>query len=266
MKEFKDLLATSVLTEDTKKQITEAFDAKIKAVEDALRSDFDVKYAQKFVTEKTELAQKLFAMIDEAVTNEVEELRQDLKAAKNLEVTYAAKLTAFKEQYAKQLGDKFEKLVAESVTKEFDGLRADLLEARKMNIGKKIIEAVKDEMLSLGLFEETSAIKAELEKAKTKLTENEKELTRAKRGALMEKLLSTLTGTSREVMETILEHVPFENVEKRFNETVSAVIEQKATPVVTTKPASAAGTSVVVESDTSTGQLKRLRKLSGMAA
>lgn len=268
MSDFKKILDESVLTEEVKTQIKEAFDAQVKEGVEAQKAVLDTEYATKFVKEKADLSQKIVGMIDESVSAEMQELRQDVKAAKNLEVSYAAKLAKFKEEYAAKLDDRFVAVMAEAIKHEFDELRGDILEARKLNIGKKIIESVKDEMISLGLFEETHELSEKLANTEKKLSESTEKLAKVERTQAVEKLLSNLSGAPREVMATILENVSTDKLEARYEQTLKAVLEQfdgaKAKPIVESKKVEG---KVIVEGAATDDIAKaRLRKLSGISA
>ncbi len=75
MSAFKKLLESELLNDDTKVALEEAIKSfKEEAITEA-KKDLEVDYAKKMLAEKQEIAAKMTALINEAVTQEIEELK-----------------------------------------------------------------------------------------------------------------------------------------------------------------------------------------------
>ena len=223
---FKQLLESELLNEETKTSLQEAIEAfKEQAITEA-KNSLEVEYAKKLLAEKEELTKKMFALVNEAVQAEIDELKEDIKYYKDIEPKYAQKLTEFKDEYAKQLSESFEGLVETQVKSEMVELKEDLVEAKQNNFGMKLFESFKETFEKIGITEDVQSIKAELETVTKSLEESTEEVAKMKREQLMEGLLSNLTGSKREVMKTVLENVDSEKLEARYNETIDSVLNE----------------------------------------
>lgn len=226
MSAFKKLLESELLTDDTKVALEEAISAfKEESISEA-KKELEVDYAKKMLAEKQEITAKMTSLINEAVTQEIDELKEDIAHYKNIEPTYAKKLEEFKVEYAKKLSESFEALVESHVKEEISELHEDLLEAKQNNFGMKLYESYKSTFNKLGVSDDIQAIKDELEAAKTALNESTTEVADLKREKVLESLLSNLSGSKREVMKTILESVGTDNLDQRYKETIDSVLEE----------------------------------------
>ena len=226
MSAFKKLLESELLNDETKVTLTEAIESfKEEAITEA-KKDLEVDYAKKMLAEKQEIAAKMTALINEAVTQEIEELKEDIKHYKAIEPTYAKKLEEFKVEYSKKLSESFNGLVESCVGEEIKELHEDLMEAKQNNFGLKIFESYKATFDKLGVSDDIQAIKDELEASKAALTESTDEVADLKHEKVLEGLLSNLTGGKREVMKTILESVSTDDLDQRYKETIDSVLEE----------------------------------------
>ena len=226
MSAFKKLLESELLNDDTKVALEEAITSfKEEAITEA-KKDLEVEYAKKMLAEKQEIAAKMTALINEAVTQEIDELKEDIKHYKAIEPTYAKKLEEFKVSYAEKLTESFEGLVESHVKEEIKELHDDLLEAKQNNFGMKLYESFKSTFDKLGVSDDIQAIKDELEATQTKLSESSDKVTQLNHEKILEGLLKNLTGNKRKVMETILESVKTADLDQRYNETIDSVLEE----------------------------------------
>lgn len=226
MSAFKQLLESELLNDDTKVALEEAIAAfKEESITEA-KGQLEVDYAKKMLAEKKDLAAKMTDLINEAVTQEIEELKEDIAHYKNIEPTYAKKLEEFKVQYAQKLSESFEGLVESHVKEEITELREDLMEAKQNNFGMKLYESFKTTFDKLGVSDDIKAMKDELEAVNSELTESKTEVTGLKREKVLEDLLANLKGSKQEVMRTILESVDTDKLDKRYQETIDSVLEE----------------------------------------
>lgn len=253
---FKQLLESELLNDETKTSLQEAIEAfKEEAITEA-RNSLEVEYAKKLLAEKEEITKKMFALVNEAVEAEIDELKEDISYYKNIEPKYAQKLTEFKEEYKKTLSENFESLVEAQVKSELIELKDDLMEAKNNNFGMKLFESFKETFEKLGISEDVQTIKTELEAVNKSLKESEETVAKLQRDQLMEGLLSNLTGSKREVMKTVLENVASDKLEARYNETIDSVLNESVKEEEKEE-------EQLLESDENKAELERLRTLIG---
>lgn len=221
MKELKAILESELLNEETKTALTEA----VANLKEAAKKEVEVEYAQKLVAKSQEMAELLPKMVEEAVAQEVEGLKDDIEKYKRLEVSYAEKLAEFKENYAVKMSKKLRSLVEGTVKDEVTELKDDLMEVKKIRIGKRVFEALKQEMAEFGITESEQELKNALDAANAKLEESAAEVDKLTREKTLEGLLSKLTGSKREVMKSILESVDTDKLVTRYEESIEQVLE-----------------------------------------
>jgi hypothetical protein len=221
MKELKAILESELLNDETKAALTEA----VANLKEAARKEVEVEYANKLVAKSQEMAELLPKLVEEAVAQEIEGLKDDIEKYKRLEVSYAEKLAEFKENYAIKMSKKLRSLVEGTVKDEVSELKDDLMEVKQIRIGKRIFEALKQEMAEFGITETEKELKDALVAANAKLEESTTEILELKREKIVEGLLNKLTGSKREVMKSILEGVATEKLETRFDESIEQVLE-----------------------------------------
>jgi len=254
-KELKELLESDLLNDETKTQLSSAIEAvKTDAIEEAKKA-LEVEYAVKLTEGKEKIESSLTDLLKESVASEVAELKDDIEKYRNLEVEYAQKLQEFKEEYAAKLEESFTGLVTESVKAEMGELREDLVESKKQNFGQRLFEAFASEFEEFGIGEDVKSLRTRLSKLAVELEESKKTVDELNREKVMESVLSSLTGSKREVMKTILENVSTDLLEERYNETIASVLEEKKEETKEKKP--------LVEGDTSAEEIARLKKLIG---
>lgn len=223
MKNLDKLFESEILSPDAKKEIKEAF----AAAEKSIREELEVTFAKKLIADKQQMNIKLVGVIDEAVNNEIGELREDIVNARTLEVRYAKKLEEFKQEYTKQMNEALSSIIESYVKIEFKELRTDLLEAKKNTVLSKIFEAFADEFRKFGLTPGEKELSEQLEAANQQLAAVQGSLEVASRSAKLEGLLANLTGGKRDVMRVILENVAEDKLDERYNECVADVLNEE---------------------------------------
>jgi len=226
MSAFKKLLESELLNDDTKVALEEAINSfKEESITEA-KGQLEVEYAKKMLTEKKDILAKMTDLINEAVTQEIAELKEDINHYKTIEPTYAKKLEEFKVQYAKTLSESFEGLVESHVKEEISELHDDLLEAKQNNFGMKLYESFKSTFDKLGVSEDMKSIQDKLEASVAALSESESAVIEFKREKVLEGLLGNLAGSKKDVMRTILESVDTDNLDQRYQETIDSVLKE----------------------------------------
>jgi hypothetical protein len=212
--DLKKLFENSVLTEETQQVIQEAFDSAIKVKE--------VEMEAALQEEKAELLTSMTQLVEEAVSEEMKAIADEIKHARTLEVQYAEKLQTFKESYAEKQDEIMRSLVAESVKEELDELKEDIELAKKHQFVMDVFESFKtvyEKMFGttdITVFDE--------------LEESKKELDILRREKKLNKLLEGLTGNKREIAETILESVPYDRLDSRFESIQTVLLSESVAP------------------------------------
>jgi len=204
MSKLKELLESSVLTDETKETLQEAFDVAVEAAA-----------AEKVEESRKELVALIPEMIEEAISNELEEIAVEVREAREQEVLWAEKFAEFKENYAAKVDEMLQLMVAESVAEEIDELREDIELAKKHRFAIAVTEAFGDTYSRM--FGESDVSLYD------ELTEAKKELETYRRKEKLDSLLEGIEGRKRDVLESILESVDVDRMEAKF-ESVKAIV------------------------------------------
>lgn len=258
---LKKLLEAEILSEDSKKELEEAFQLQLSNVEAEVREEtrltVEAELKAQWVTERDVLIEAVDAKINDYLIAEMNELRDDIAQFRDLEVEYAAKLTEAKAEMGVQLREDVAELVEKldvflemRLEAEFAELRGDLQEAKKLDFGRKIFEAFLPEYRKH--FIDASATERELQEAKVqidKLSKKYKNVSKEKadltRKVKMESVLAPLTGKSRDIMETILRSVETASLDEAYAKFIGRVLNEST-------DSTAAKTDVVAESEKKT--------------
>jgi len=225
--QYKELLESELLNDDTKKQLQEAFEQKLNEQREEIRNEVESEYAEKFVENKQQLANQLYQTIQESVEQEIAELKEDLEYYKSLDVHYARKLTEFKESYKKEMAAKWKEFLENQVQSGFAELKEDLDRAKENEFGRQVFEAFREQFQIFESQKEGgSSLKEELDNTKTELQKIKEENENLKRDQLLESLLSNLSGVKRETMATMLEGVSYDRLESKYEEVLPLIMKE----------------------------------------
>lgn len=238
------LLEAEILTEDTKKELEEAFtaarDEAITAAKDEAAADVRAELTEQWVAEKDTLVEAIDTKVGEMLEQEIEELKEDIERFRDLEAEYAEKLVEAKAAMADELkadlGDLVEKIDAfleMRLQAEIEELKEDIDVVRKNQFGKKVFEAFVEEFMSE--FADEESAETNLRETETRLAdtseqlkEAERKLSTVERDQKMTEVLSPLSGRSREVMEAILRNVDTKNLEEGYKTFIGRVVRETA--------------------------------------
>lgn len=258
MKEFKTLLESELLSDEVKKDLSEAVENLKQQLTEEVTKTQEITYAKKLYREKKEMNAKVMETVKELVAAEVTELKEDIAKYRNLDITYAKKLEEFKIQYTDKLRKGAKKLIETRVAAELTELRQDLLETQKLNFGKKIFEAYASEFETFGTTPEVKELQKTNENLAQELVESKKVIDKMNREKVLEGLLSNLSGGKREIMKNILENVKTDKLATRYNEAIQSVLTEDK-KVVNKKET----VKETVNSTINDEEAARLRKLMG---
>ncbi len=238
------LLEAEILTEDTKKELEEAFtaarDEAITAAKDEAAADVRAELTEQWVAEKDTLVEAIDTKVGEMLEQEIEELKEDIERFRDLEAEYAEKLVEAKAAMADELKadlsdlvEKIDSFLEMRLQAEIEELKEDIDVVRKNQFGKKVFEAFVEEFMSE--FADEESAETNLRETETRLADTEEQLKEAehKLGAMereqkMTKVLAPLSGRSREVMEAILRNVDTKNLEEGYNTFIGRVVRETA--------------------------------------
>jgi len=236
------LLEAEVLSEDTKKELEEAFQKKldeaITAAKDDATADVKAELTSQWVEERDALVEAVDAKVTEFLTKEVEELKEDIERFRDLEAEYAEKLVESKASMSDELKDDLMELVEKvdafleiRINAEIEELRDDLKVVQENNFGATVFEAFKNEYIANyadaesaeSTLRETTERLNDMQEA---LVESESKLADMTRAAKMEEILAHLVGRQKEVMEAILRNVDTENLEEGYKTFIGRVLRE----------------------------------------
>ena len=236
------LLEAEILSEDTKKELEEAFNSKLdEAVESAkseAAADVRAELTEQWVQERDALIEAVDSKVSDFLDGEMTELKEDIERFRDLEAEYAEKLVEAKSEMGEELkgdlGELVEKLDAFleiRLSAEMEELREDIDLVRQNEFGRKIFEAVADEYArsyaddeSLeGTLRETES---RLEDTTTALEESERKLSGLERAAKISEVLEPLDGSAKEIMETILKNVPTDQLDEGYKTFIGRVLKE----------------------------------------
>jgi hypothetical protein len=239
---LKKLLEAEILSEDSKKELEEAFQTQLNEVIEATKAEtaeqVRLELSEQWVTDKEQLIEAIDAKVNEYLLAEVQELKDDISSFRDLEAEYAVKLTEAKKALGVQLEadmvqiiDKLDSFLEMRLRNEFKELKADLLEAKKLDFGRRIFESFMPEYRKY--FVDATATERELHEAKIKIDKLSKKYKNVKgekdclfRKVKLESILAPLTGRQRDVMETILASKPTDKLEEAYKTYISRVIKE----------------------------------------
>lgn len=269
MKELlQKLLEAEILTEDTKSELEEAFktqlDEAIVAAKDEAAADVRATLTEQWVAEKETLIEAIDTKVGELLEGEIEELKEDIERFRDLEAEYAEKLVEAKaamgDELKSDLGELVEKLdsfLEIRLNAEMEELKEDISEVRKNQFGRKIVEAFAQEFQS-EFFDEDSAentlreTEERLSDTAKQLEEAEQKLASMERDRKMTKVLSSLNGRSRDVMEAILKNVDTQSLEEGYKTFIGRVLRETSGDDAKTADSEKEDETVLAEGDDAT--------------
>ncbi len=239
---LKKLLDSEVLNDETTKELKEAFQGKIDEATAAAReesaADTRAELTQQWVTERDQLVEAVDAKVTDYLTDELEELKEDINSFRDLEAEYAEKVVEAKAAMADELRSDLGELVENidayleiRLGTELDELKEDLDVVRKNEFGRTIFEAFATEYMNSYADDESAEVslretESRLEDVEEALKESESIRSELERDFKMDEILAPLAGRQKEVMEAILANVPTARLEDGFKTFIGRVIRE----------------------------------------
>lgn len=266
MKELLEQMLTSeLLNEETKQELVEAFTAEVEKAKQEARelaiAEAKVEFAAQFAEDKAALVEAIDTKITSMLSEEIQELKEDIERFRDLEAEYAAKLVEEKEAMGLQLKADMAQLVEtldvfleERLTEEVNELKESIEEVKKIEFARDLFESIEGAFKKKFFNESGIAAKLEesakeLEAKSKKLEEVESRLNKMIREKEMARVLEPLHGRPREIMEAILKSVATDKLDEAYNNFIGRVLHESATVVENKSEKENVNTSVLAESD-----------------
>jgi DNA repair exonuclease SbcCD ATPase subunit len=241
---FKKLLESEVLTEDSKKELSESLTTMVKELTETVKKETEDKVrlelTEQFVSDREKLIEALDTKAEEFFKKEIEELKEDIANFRDLEVEFAQKEVALKKQLQEQVKEDLKELVNQideylevTLNEEIEELRESIEEAKKNDLGMKIFESF--EHVFRKKYVDENKVHQELSEANQELVKTEKELKKLKEefkslehAKRMSEVLEPLAGNARQVMEALLKTQPVEKLQETYNRFIGKVLSESA--------------------------------------
>lgn len=241
---LKKLLENEVLAEDTKAELTAAFESFEAELTESVRAETEVQVkaelTEQWVKDREVLVEAIDSKVGEFLDRELGELKEDVSRFRDLEAEYAKKLVEQRAIMAEELKDDMSTLIdqidqflGERIEAEFNELKEDIDEFKKLQFGRKIFESFATEF-NVNFVDEDSLqsqvqeLTAKLEESETKLSESVETTAKLSRDAKVNELLAPLNEYQREVMSNILDTTPTEKLDERFTQFVGRIVEESS--------------------------------------
>jgi hypothetical protein len=241
---LKKLLENEVLAEDTKAELTAAFESFEAELTETVRAETEAtvkaELTEQWVKDREVLVEAIDSKVGEFLDRELGELKEDVSRFRDLEAEYAKKLVEQRAIMAEELKDDMSTLIdqidqflGERIEAEFNELKEDIDEFKKLQFGRKIFEAFAGEF-NVNFVDEDSLqsqvqeLSAKLEESEAKLSESAESNAKLTRDAKVKQLLAPLNEFQSEVMSNILDTTPTEKLDETFNKFVGRIVEESS--------------------------------------
>lgn len=261
---LKKLLEADILTEETKNSLEAAFKSQlseaVQRVERETSEQVRLELTEQWIGERDILIEAVDTKVTQFLGREMQELAEDISRFRDLEAEFAVKLVEAKDQMAVNLQDDMEQLVEKlntfleiRLTKEVNELKEDIQEAKKLQFGRELFEGFVSEYRKSfvnedGIEAELVETRKQLSKVQGQLQEAATQAEASNRSAKMTSLLAPLSGSRREVMESILANVPTAQLDEGYKTFIGRVMKESDDNKTTTKESNAKEAKVLAES------------------
>ena len=237
---LKKLLESELLSEDTKAQIQEQFAGAVQGMREELALEVRAELVEQYTKDREALVESVEEKISSMLAEELEELKEDIAAFRDLEVEFAGKLVNEKKVLAEKLGEELDQIVDKidtfleyRIEEEMSELKEDLDVVKENQFGRKIFESFMSEFNRSfvdeeSLFKKISVLEDKLTDAETRLSESEALEKKANRVKKLDEVLAPLAGVKREQMAMILQNVETGKLQEAYNRFVGRILKEDA--------------------------------------
>lgn len=291
---LKKLLESEVLSEETKTDLTEAWQEAVAAKKAELKEEAALEVraelAEQWIKERDILIDKIDTFVSEQLAQEIEELRADIERFRDLEAEYAGKIVEEKQKLSESLSvqldelvDKIDSFFEVRLAEELEELKDDLEVAKQNDFGRKIFEAFVSEYTKSYVDEDSIHAKlniaeSKLEDAAKRLSEVEQEKAQLLREQKMEEILKPLSGSKKEQMALVLKNIETHKLDEAYNYFIGRIIKEDtssdklfetkttvSTTIVTGEEESEEESKLTEAKETRSSDLFALKRLAGIS-
>jgi hypothetical protein len=236
------LFEANVLSEDTKKELQEAFGQHLSEAVEAAKAeataDVRAELTEQWVNERDALLEAIDNKVGDVLDAEMSELKEDIEGFRDLKAEFAEKEVELKAALAEEVKQDLAQLVEQldafleiRLTAELDELMEDIQEVKKNDLGRRIFDAVVEEYQAEFADDESVAgslreTEARLEDTTAQLEEAVARVAELERAQKLDEVLAPLSGRQREVMEAILKHVDTAHLEEGYKTFIGRVLKE----------------------------------------
>lgn len=282
---LKKLLQSELLSEETKSEISEQWTTSVETfktqVREEVSSEVRLELAEQWIAERDDLVEKVDGFIAEALTNEINELKNDIERFRDLEVEYAERIVEEKEKLAEEVAseldvlvDKLDAFLEMRLSSEISELKEDLEIVKQNEFGRVIYEAFAQ---TFSHVSDEKSVQHKLNVAEGKLQDVEFELSRLEedrkrmiRETRLNEVLSPLTGKNREQMAMVLRNVSTNKLEESYGFFIGKILKEENESVSLNESARQKRTTLVTGEPTVSGkkmvseELAAFRRIAGL--
>ncbi len=196
---IKPLLDSDLVNEETRKQITEAWDAKLEEIREEVRQDLREEFAGRYEHDKHTMVEALDKMVTEHLSAEISQVIAEKKALAEDRVKFNTRMT--------ESAEKFDSFMVKKLAEEIQELRKDRTSqsATMEKLEKFVIENLASEIT------EFHKDKKDVVETKVKLVAEAKDQLDALKKKFIEKssklVKEAVTGTLREELTQLKEDI-----------------------------------------------------------
>jgi len=196
---IKPLLDSDLVNEETRKQITEAWDTKLEEIREEVRQDLREEFAGRYEHDKHTMVEALDKMVTEHLSAEISQVIAEKKALAEDRVKFNTKMT--------ESAEKFNSFMVKKLAEEIQELRKDRTSqsATMEKLEKFVIESLASEIT------EFHKDKKDVVETKVKLVAEAKDQLDALKKKFIEKssklVKEAVTGTLREELTQLKEDI-----------------------------------------------------------
>lgn len=241
---LKKLLENEVLAEDTKAELTAAFETFEAELTESVRAEAEAsvkaELTEQWVKDREVLVEAIDSKVGDFLDRELGELTEDVSRFRDLEAEYAKKLVEQRAIMAEELKgdmttliDQIDQFLGERIEAEFNELKEDIDEFKKLQFGRKIFESFAAEF-NINFVDEDSLqsqvqeLNAKLDESQSKLNETVETNAQLTRNVKVNELLAPLNEFQSEVMSNILQTTPTEKLDETYNKFVGRIVKESS--------------------------------------
>lgn len=230
------LLNNNLLTEDSRKEVSESVRAYITDYEVKTKAELLEQLSESIIAERNEFAESVEQKFKTVIAAQLQTLNEEISNFRDLEFEYKTKLANEKiklteafEAEKRELASAIASQLDEAINQSFNELHTDLRAVRELGFGRKLFEAFKEEYTESyldqdGLRNTLDELRSERDALRSQVVTLESHRKEIKREQLIAECLGKTRGNTREQLKIILENTEnAEHIIPTFNKYITDV-------------------------------------------